>query len=276
MLRSMTAYAHKEFKTGWGKIIVEIKSLNHRFLDTVYHFPQGFLFLEETVSGRIRSALSRGRINYYLSFSPGPKENVVIRKDLIKSYLKQMKSLSKMGIESFTDAQSILHLPGVLSLEIDDVFKKRVKKEVGRLTEAALRELIGKKTKEGTNTRRDIEHMLSKMVLLVNAIFKKTKISVKKYRNIITDNDRFSEKLNAIDVHEEIQRLSFHIKNTKQTLRRKVFLSGTGKELSFVTQEMQREINTLGAKCVDKQISLKVIKVKSLIEKIREQLQNVE
>ncbi len=276
MLRSMTAYAHKELKTDWGKIIVEIKSLNHRFLDVVYHLPQGFLFLEEDVSRQIRSEISRGRVNYYLSFSPGPKENVVIRKDLIKSYLKQMKGLSRLGLKSFSDTQSILHLPGVLALEIDDKFKQNIRRQVERLTLSAIEELLHKKSKEGKSTRLDIERMLSTMNSLVQKIMKNTKANVRKYRGIIRDDERFSEKLNAMDVHEEIQRLSFHIKNTRQALKKNSFESGTGKELSFVTQEMQREINTLGAKSADKQISVDVIKIKSLIEKIREQLQNVE
>ncbi len=277
MLRSMTAFTHREVSLGWAKLILEIKSVNHRFLDIVYHLPQGYLFLEENLKDDIRKRIARGRINLSLSFSPAPKEKPAIRLDLAKGYLGQIKKLSgQLKLSGAPDIQTILHLPGVISLELDENAKQDAMVKLGQLIQKSLGDLIYKKEKEGLSIQKDIINLLSQIERSLKKIQKEIAVVLRKKHSQIKDQQRLAEALNSIDIHEELQRLSFHLKNFRWTISKKTRYQPQGKELDFMTQEMQREINTIGAKSVSKKISFAVVKIKTLIENIREQLQNVE
>jgi uncharacterized protein (TIGR00255 family) len=276
MLRSMTGYSQKEVFLGWAKMIIDLKSVNHRFFEATYHLPVGFSFLEEVVKEKLQKRIKRGKVNFSLAFSPAPKEHAKVRVELAKDYLKEMRNLGKiLGITPKVDLETILHLPGIITLELDENAKRDVGVKAVQLAGAAVEDLILKKEKEGAEIQKDLLFMSSQAQDYLKAIAKELSSIIGKKKKSVKDQQKLADILNNIDIHEEIQRLGFHLANFKKIIL-KNGEEPRGKEMDFITQEMLREANTIGAKSVSKKVSFSVVKIKTHIEKMREQLQNVE
>ena len=275
MLMSMTGFGSREREVAaFGKIRVELRSTNHKFLETVLHLPEGFLSLEERITKEIENKIKRGRIAGTVSIIDGKPANIFINKRLLKNYIRQIRSIKgQFRIKDEPRLDTLIHLPGVLSLAQDTYSHAKIWPCLKILVNQALAGLQAVRRKEGAALEGYLKIRAQALKVSADIIKRRfKKVTKEKLARLSTDEER-SSLLKNIDITEEIERLAFHIKNFAS----KLSLGGPiGKELDFITQEMQREANTMGAKSCDTQISGQVIKIKSQVEKIREQLQNIE
>jgi uncharacterized protein (TIGR00255 family) len=259
---------------GLGKASVEIRSANHKFLEIVLHLPEGFLSLEDMVRKAIETKIKRGRLICVVTLTNGRRSSVLINKNLVRTYMVSVASLKKeLRIKEGLGLNDLLRLPGVLSLVEQRLPAERVWPQLTPLINAAIENLVSARQKEG----RGLYIYLKKRAQALQANTAQVKVRFQKAIRArvakIQGNDERSGFLKETDISEELQRLVFHIRNFKD----KIAKSGAvGKELDFIAQEMQREANTIAAKSFDTSISNRVIQIKSQIEKIREQTQNVE
>jgi len=275
MLTSMTGFGSKEAEVAlFGKISVELRSTNHKFLEVVLHLPEGFLSLEDRIKKEIESKIKRGRITCVININGSKSAGVFINENLLKNYLLALKSIKKkFGISGEADLNTLIHLPGVLSLAQSAVPKERIWPGLKTILAKAVGSLAQTRQKEGRalyKFLKDRAEILKSELEIIKARHKV--VSQQKIAKLNTAEERTSF-MKDMDISEELERLEFHVKNFTQKLSLSV---PVGKELDFIAQEMQREANTSGAKSCDALISSKVIQLKSQIEKIREQSQNIE
>ncbi|MDD5155420.1 MAG: YicC family protein [Candidatus Omnitrophica bacterium] len=275
MIKSMTGFAAKELKlAGIGRISVELRSINHKFLETVLHLPEGFLSLEESIKKIIEVKIKRGRINCVVNIVGARPTEIFLNKQLLKNYISELtRAKEQLKIKDSVTLDTLIHLPGVLSLAESPVPGKTAWPHLKTLIASAVNDLVEARQKEGAalygylrKRGRSLQEDLKK----AQARFKK--IITERLGSINTDEER-GAFLKDSDITEEIERLVFHISNFLKKIRKN---GPVGKELDFIAQEMQREANTMAAKSCDGILSSKVVQIKSQIEKIREQLQNVE
>jgi uncharacterized protein (TIGR00255 family) len=271
----MTGFGSYELEVKpFGKISVELRSSNHKFLESVFHLPEGFLSLEDRIKKAIETRIKRGRVTCAINASGAKFSKVIINKPLLKDYLASLNNIKReFGIADGVGMNTLIHLPGVLYLAENAIPKANIWPKLNILVGEALDDLVNTRRKEGLAIQGFLKSWAESLNSSLSAIKLKFKKSVaQKLKSINTDEER-SSFLKDSDITEEVQRLSFHIRNLKAKLLRQGPL---GKELDFIAQEMQRETNTIGAKSFDAHISAKVVSIKSLIEKIREQVQNIE
>jgi len=275
MIFSMTGFGSKQKATALlGKASVEIKSTNHRFLETVFHLPDNLLYLEDRLRKEIEAKVKRGRLVCVISVSGHKAHHIRINKTLLKEYISVFKNIkNSFGIKDEVSINTVVNMPGVLSIEENKGAGLDIWPTLKPLVSGALGDLLSMRSKEGRALERFLHRragFLKNNLELVKSRFKKA-LKIKLAR-INTDEER-SAFLKDTDVSEEVERLSFHVHNFKGKLTAK---GPVGKELDFIAQEMQREANTLAAKSFDARISGMVVQIKSQIEKIREQVQNIE
>jgi len=275
MLNSMTGFGAKEKDVQLiGKISAELRSANHKFLDIVLHLPEGFLSLEDGIKKEIEARVKRGRIVCAININGKDAQKVFINQGLLKNYMSAMKAIkSRYNMRSEVSLDILAHLPGVLSLSEEKISKERVWPGLKLIVNQALDGLAKAREKEGRALAVFLKRraqLLDKSLGTVKARF--NSVVDKKMAGLKSDEERTSFLKNS-DISEEMERLAFHIKNFKNKL---VKGGAVGKELDFIAQEMQRETNTMAAKSCDALISGKVVEMKSQVEKIREQVQNIE
>jgi uncharacterized protein (TIGR00255 family) len=271
----MTGFGSKEAKISTlGNVRIEIRSTNHKFLETVLHLPEGLLALEERIKKEIEAKIKRGRITCTLSVPEGSPAKVFVNKRLLKNYLAAFKEIKgQFNIPSQPSIDTLLHLPGVLSLAENVGVISQKWPELKRLINQVLDNLVRMRQKEG----RALYFYLSRRLKALQALLGRLKHQYKKIiahklSQIKTDEER-SVFLKDTDITEEVERLAFHLSNF---LHRLGASEPIGKELDFIAQEMQREANTISAKSCAAIISGQAVQIKSQIEKLREQVQNIE
>jgi uncharacterized protein (TIGR00255 family) len=275
MLKSMTGFGAAEIAVpGFGTINVELRSTNHKFFEMVFHSPDGFICFEDKIKKEIETRIKRGRVICVLSVFGKASPRVSMNKELLRRYVAAIKDISKLyRISDGMNINTLVGLPGVLSLTEEKIPVARFWPHLGKAVAMALSELSATRSKEG---RALFGHLdanskgLSANLKFIRSRF--AKIILEKSRKIKIDAER-AAFLKDADIAEEIDRLDFHIKSFKGKLN---LSCAIGKELDFICQEMQREANTMGAKACDMQISGRVVQMKSQIEKLREQAQNIE
>jgi uncharacterized protein (TIGR00255 family) len=275
MIMSMTGFGSRETEIpGLGKVRIEIRSTNHKFLETVLHLPEGFLSLEERIKKEIESKIKRGRVTCALNIIGDQPASVYINRGLLKNYILAIRSIeSQFKIKNGVAVDTLIRLPGVLSLSQENIPRQKTWPRLKLLLNQALADFLSMRRKEGGALQGYLKHRSQALKVSLEAIKDRFQKVIKEKLARIQNEEERSTFLKDTDISEEIERLSFHIKNLGAKLNR----GGTiGKELDFISQEMQRETNTIGAKCCDTIISSEMIQIKSQIEKIREQLQNVE
>ena len=275
MLNSMTGFGGREKEiVPFGKISVELRSTNHKFLEVVLHLPDGFLSLEDKLKGQIEGKIKRGRLTCAVNISGSKSSHVHVNIQLLRNYLSTFRHMGKeFHIKDDISINTLIHLPGVLSLEEHDFPKTCIWPHLRALLKGALDDLAKNRRKEGQAMHDFLKSRAQMLWLRLEAIKKRYKVAVKAKLATLVTNDERTSFLKESDVAEEIDRLTFHIRNFKSKLSK----SGpVGKELDFIAQEMQREANTLAAKSFDVGVSSTVVEMKSQIEKIREQVQNIE
>ena len=271
----MTGFGSNEAEVApLGRISVELRSSNHKFLETVFNLPEGFLSLEDRIKKEIESRLKRGRVLCMINISGGRGAEVSINKALLKQYIAAINQTKKqLGIQDTVHLDTLINLPGVLSLAESKFSKESIWPRLKVLLQQAIEKLVKTRQKEGHSLSRNLKRRaqkLGKELVLINLRFKKVvKVKLEK----AATNEERSGLLKETDITEEVERLAFHIRNFTVKLKKQ---GSIGKELDFISQEMQREANTMAAKSCDALISGRAVQIKSQLEKIREQLQNIE
>lgn len=292
MIKSMTGFGRGEARGKYGTIVVEIRTLNHRFFEPLLRLPNHFSFFEGRMKEYLQKKIKRGRINLYLTYERKKGEDSVsVDKVLVRKYRKVICDLKKeLGLKSDIAIGELLALfPGIIVHQETEVKIEQcwpgVKKAMASALETALRMRIT----EGRSLYKDFIQRVNAISVNVVQIRGRVPAVVTEYKRKLTarvkelkslpgfDRGRLEEEVAIFakncDVTEEIIRLAAHLNNFKKGLDKK---GEVGRELDFITQELHREINTVGSKANDFKISQWVIKVKSEIEKVREQVQNIE
>lgn len=273
MITGMTGFGSAEIVNADIKGTIEVKTVNHRYFDISYYFPIGFGSIEDGVRKIINAHVKRGRVTVSLKISPKVSQTGVLNHDAVKKYLEVAKILERnYGLIAQITVADILKLPGVINISDGHTDPEDLWPSVEKALIKAMRDLILMRKREGKALSYDILDKLKIMLQDIVKIKKRAKtLLLEKKRSSSTEEFLSFQKSN--DINEELTRLAHYIDEAKSLLR-----SGdlAGKKFDFVAQEMQRETNTIGSKVQDQVVSNAVIALKSKIEKIREQSQNVE
>lgn len=291
-MRSMTGYGRGEIDHGGTKFSVEVNSVNRKQSDIVINVPRDLAELEPRIRQAVNEQVSRGRTNVVVAFHHGANGARALALDtvLARSYHEAMIALQKeLSAPGEITIGNILQAPGVMRLPEENVDAAEAWPAIERALGAALGELIKMREREGKHLAKDLIHRLK----VVRAELKKIRALypnvVSKYRetlrdrinkaglNLAMDDERLLKEIalfaDRSDVSEELTRLESHLAQFAHHLRKN---EPVGRTLEFITQEIFRELNTLGAKSNDAAISQHVVACKAELEKIREQIQNLE
>ena len=273
MIKGMTGFSSVEITHGAVKAVLEIRSVNHRYLDVGYFLPQGFVSMEDKIRQVVQKNITRGRVTVSMKITKKEEPTLSFNKSVVRAYLRRENEIKKeFGLQGDLTLSDLIRLPGVV--EVHDVEPKvaTLWTAVEKGTIKALNLLTAMRLREGKSITRDMEQQMSRMSLGINTIRSKEK-AILLYEKKKMTNEEFESFQKGIDINEELSRLSHHIDEARRLLKSK---EAVGKRIDFIAQEMQREANTIGSKLQDKVVSSAVISLKSSIEKLREQAQNIE
>ena len=291
-IKSMTGYGSAKGSCAGMNIGIEIRSVNNRYLDCSVRLPRNFLFAEDAIKSRVQAFVSRGKVDVFVSVENDGTDEVTVRvnEPLARSYAEAVHAVSdKLGLSESISAYDICRLPDVLSVEKPDLDTDALTAAFTEIADAALREHDRMRTREGQKLSDDISGRLETVEAYVDDVEKRSPETVAQYREklyrkmcevlettavdeqrILLEAGIFADKV-AVD--EETVRLRSHVSQMRGMLKTG---SPIGRKMDFLTQEFNRESNTIGSKCSDPEITKDVIELKSEIEKIREQVQNIE
>lgn len=292
MIKSMTGFGRCLESTGGKTILVEIKSVNHRYYEFSSRVPRSCGFLDEKLKSFVQGKVSRGKIDVGVSiqYDGVSDEKIEVNSEVAKGYITALRSANaELGLEDDLTLSRIMRLPDIFNIKKVEEDEETVWNDVRTVAEKALEKFIAMREAEGEKMREDILSRLDYITVLVEKIEKKSPETTEKYRQklfdkisevlkdsnvdeqrILTEAAIFSEKT-AVD--EETVRLRSHIQQCRDMLS---LNEAVGRKLDFLIQEFNREANTIGSKCQDIEITKIVVDLKSEIEKIREQVQNIE
>jgi len=294
MLRSMTGYGRAQLEDASFKVTVELKSVNHRFLEMVIRLPKKYSLLEDKIKGAIRKRISRGRVEAWVGIEEMDKAglNVNVDKDLAMDYYNSLKELAHLlGISPQITLYELCKLEGIITLKEPETDLERIWEITSKPLEEALEQLVLMRENEGSVLKADLESRSKTILDLIGQIERRNPEVVQAYKNRLSqkikeltdnlieiDENRLATEVaifaEKTDITEEIIRLKSHIEQLAESIEEQE--NPVGRKLDFILQEMYREINTISSKSADVMISYMVVEVKSEIEKMREQIQNVE
>jgi uncharacterized protein (TIGR00255 family) len=291
-MRSMTGYGRGETDHGGTKFSVELNSVNRKQSDVVINLPRDLAELEPRIRQTINESISRGRTNVTISLHTGVDgaRNLALNTELARSYHEAMDALQKeLNVPGEITISTILQAPGVMRFPEQAQSAGDAWPPVESALRAALADLIKMREREGKHLAKDLIHRLKAIRKKLKEVRSLHPEVVKRYRSalldriqkaglpITGDDERVLKEItffaDRADVSEELTRLESHLAQFAHHLRSK---EPVGRTLEFITQEIFRELNTLGAKANDAEISQRVIACKTELEKVREQLQNLE
>jgi len=273
MIKGMTGFGCDEISTKNTKGFIEIKSVNHRYLDIGYFLPVGFASIENRIREILRRRLERGRVTVSFKITQRPGPSVSFNKKTTKEYLRQSNILKKnLGIQGTLSLSEIIQLPGVVENSETILKPETLWPDLQRGIHRALNSLVAMRASEGASLSSDMSDKLKRMSLKIKKIRNRASAITKKKKKHLNP-DEFLSFQKGSDINEEISRLAHHVSEFKKLLKAN---GAIGKKLDFIAQEMQRETNTIGSKIQDKIVSNAVIALKTKIEKLREQAQNIE
>lgn len=291
MIHSMTGYGRAEKLQNNYEILVEIKSVNHRFFELNQRIPRTYGYLEQKVKELCKNKVSRGKVEVSIQIHPLEKEeSISVNRSVVQGYLQVLRSVGKeFQVPDDLHLSAISSLPDVFSVFAEEKEPSQICEMVLPVVEEALSQFVSSREKEGLSLRDDLLEKLSYFNELLLKVKKKAPSLEIEYRErlqkkleliladmdidesrILTEAALFADK-SAID--EEIVRLFSHKKQFESIL---CDGGAVGKKCDFMIQEMNREVNTIGSKISDLQVTQLVIELKSTLEMIREQIQNVE
>ena len=273
MIKGMTGFGNAQLSLGKLKIAVEVKSLNHRYFDITYYLPTGFGALENKIRQIVQKQIERGRISVSLKVVQKSTQTISLNREVLKQHLKYAQILQKeFGLKNDLALSDVIRLPGVLEMRETYAEAEEIWPYIEKGLNKSLNGLMNMRFREGQTLSRDIVLQLNHMLAQIKTINTRARVILKEKKTQLTPEE-FNSFQKSSDINEELTRLSHYIHELKLLLKSHV--SG-GKKVDFVAQEMQRETNTIGSKLQDKIVSNAVIALKSKIEKIREQSQNIE
>ena len=292
MIRSMTGYGSAKGNVAGFAISVELRSVNNRYLDLGIKLPRGFLFAESEIKNFVQSKVSRGKVDFFLSFDSVESDQTRIRVNthLAESYRDAIVSIgTQLQIPSNVNALDIARFPDVLSLEKEELDQGAFMEELIPLVDKAIDDFNAMRTREGEKLAEDLQRKADRIEVLVREVEQQAPKTVDAYRErlenrlreVLADTSVAEERVIAeaaifadrIATDEETVRLHSHISQFRKLMQEG---SPIGRKLDFLIQEFNREANTIGSKCQDSDIAYLVVELKSEIEKIREQVQNIE
>ena len=288
---SMTGYGKGEAEINGRSLIVELKSVNHRFLDLSVKLPRSLIFAEDILKKTISAKISRGHIDVFTTYSaPMDQAALSLNVEAAESYISMSHTLNeRFGIENDCTTSSLLRIPGVVEEKATSVPEEEIVALVKTATERAVDALLKMRAAEGTAITKDILGKLDEIERLTGLIEERAPIVTEDYKarlkqtmetalagaqydetRLLTEIALFADKC-AID--EELARLHVHVAHYRKILETE---PTAGRKLDFLTQELNRESNTIGSKANDAVIAEYVVLLKCEIEKVREQIQNLE
>lgn len=292
MALSMTGFGRGEVTTEVGTIVVEMKTVNHRYLDIAIRAPKEFNALEENLRNIIRQALARGRVDVFVRFTPSLEQapTVTVNLPLAKAYVAQVQTLQQeTELSGQLTPRDLLELPQVVRLDEPFLDPELLRVPLVEVTQTALAKLTEMREQEGVRLVTDMRERLEALAELLTAVAARSPEVVAEYRQKLTlrlqdmlpegvlDEARLAQEVAMLAdracITEETVRLRSHFAQFESLLRRQ---EAVGRQLDFLVQEMNREINTIGSKANDAKIAQIVVEMKSELEKIREQTQNIE
>ncbi len=292
MIKSMTGFGRCEVAENDRKFTVEIKSVNHRYLDVSIKLPKALNFFESSIRSELKNYISRGKVDVFVSYEDFSEKTSVVcyHRELAEEYLRYLRQMGEeFGLENDIRVSTLSRFPEIFTMEEAGVDQEELWKELSGALTGAARRFVDTRVAEGEHLKDDLLEKLDGMRRRVDFISERSPQIVAQYRRrleervrelladttvdegrLLTEVTIFADK---VCVDEEIVRLYSHIETTRNTL-----LEGgsIGRKLDFIAQEMNREANTILSKATDLEISNCAIELKTEIEKVREQIQNIE
>ena len=292
MIKSMTGFGRCEVQEAERKITVEMKSVNHRYLDVSIKMPKKLNFFEAAIRSELKKYIQRGKVDIFISYEDFTESNVCVKynRELAAEYLGYLNRMAEdFSLENDVKVYGLSRYPEVFTMEEQSIDEKKLWELLDRALEGAAKGFVETRIKEGEHLRDDLLEKLDGMLAHVDFIAERSPQIVAEYRQKLEDKVKELLADASIDenrlllevtifadrvcVDEELVRLKSHIETTKETLKAG---GGIGRKLDFIAQEMNRESNTILSKSNDLEISNHAIELKTEIEKVREQIQNIE
>ncbi len=292
MVKSMTGYGRAEDTLNGCTITVELRSVNNRYLDCNVRMPRLYLFAEETIKSRVQNTISRGKVDVFVTLDStgGEQVQVSVNQPLADGYYAALTQLAeRYGLSKDISVSLLSRFPDVLLAEKAEEDVEQRAQDICSVLDRALADFDQMRTREGARLETDVLSRAARIEELVGKVEERSPQTVAEYRaklearmnevlsntqldpaRILTEAAIFADKV-AVD--EETVRLRSHIGQLRHMLEQG---GATGRKLDFLIQEFNREANTIGSKCSDIEIARHVVDIKAEIEKIREQVQNIE
>lgn len=286
MIYSMTAFARRELKASWGSAVWEIRSVNQRYLETFFRFPEAYRSLEPVLRERFRKKLQRGKVECQLRVMLNASNNakINVNQNLAAQLIQAAESLSIEGPSSLNRLE-VLQWPGVV--EAQEMDMDAMSKDLLTEFDLTLKDFLAARASEGENMAALVEQRLVGVLAEVDKVkarmpavlsWQQEKIRAKfEEAQVELDSQRVEQELvllaQKLDVAEELDRLVSHVSETRGIIKKG---GAIGRRLDFMMQEFNRESNTLGSKSINTEITQSAVELKVLIEQVREQIQNIE
>ena len=292
MIRSMTGYGRGQDIVDGLAVVVEMKAVNHRYYEYSSRLPRGYGFLDDKLKNYLQQQISRGKVDVFVQINAletGGNE-VVVDQGLAESYLQVLRQLaSQYDLRDDVSATALSRYPDVLTVRQAAVDEDAVWQAVRQVADAALARFVSMREQEGEKLRQDILSRADVIRRIVVSVEERSPQTVREHmekvearmrellQGVAVDEGRLLNEAavyaDKVAVAEETVRLNSHLEQLAQLLDGG---EAVGRKLDFLVQEMNREANTIGSKCSDLDLTRMVVDIKAEIEKIREQIQNIE
>ena len=293
MIRSMTGYGKQCLEVEGREYEIEIKSVNHRYLDISIKMPKTLSYLEDIIKKKISEKIKRGKVDVFITFENNSQEgrNIKINKELARLYINQLKELAEdEKILSNIEVMDVARFPDVLTIKVDEDDEK-IKHEIIQVTNEATDKIIDMKNIEGEKIAQDLLNRINRIEDKIMEISEKSTGLIDEYvvklekriqevlKTDEIDKSRLAQEVviyaDKCSIEEEVTRLKSHIFQFRDLVSNNQN-DTIGKKLDFIVQEMNRETNTIGSKANNLEITNGAIDIKTELEDIREQIQNIE
>ena len=292
MIKSMTGYGSAKGTVEGLQITVELKSVNNRYLDASVRLPRSFLFAEDTVKSAVQRHITRGKVDVFVSVDSTEAGDMTVKVNeaLLRGYLEALRHIAaEYGLQDDATALSLSRFPDVLTVEKKDLDADAIAAGIETIAEKALEDFDAMRIRAGAKLREDVLARLETIEALVETVERESPKTVAEYRARL--EAKMAEVLGTVGIDEnrilaEAAIFADHIAVDEETVRLRSHMSQlktmidgsspTGRKIDFLIQEFNREANTIGSKCQNSDIAHVVVDLKSEIEKIREQIQNIE
>ncbi|MBP3622328.1 MAG: YicC family protein [Lachnospiraceae bacterium] len=292
MIKSMTGFGRSEIVNEDRKVVVEIKAVNHRYCDMNVKLPKKLNYFETTIRNFLKDYIQRGKVDVFIIYEDYSKSNVCVKynREIAGEYIKYLNEMvDEYDVDDDIKASVVARFPEVFTLEEQATDEEAIWEFLKEAIKEAAEKFVESRIKEGENLKNDLIGKLDDMLKMVSFIEDKSPEIIAEYKQKLTEkvaelstNTQIDEQRIATEVviyadkvcvDEEIVRLKSHIASTKQILAEG---GSVGRKLDFIAQEMNREANTILSKSNSLQVSDVGIDLKTDIEKVREQIQNIE